>query len=467
MLSLTTNHNDPEARLGWGERLGYGAGGFGINLINAIIGSFLTIYLTNVAFLDAGIIATLFAISRVFDGVSDLIVGRMVDRTKSKFGKARVWLLRMCIPFAVTSLLLFFVPESFPNIVKYIYVFLMYNIVNTICLTTMMVPFFSMVSLITKNSYETGLLGNIQQIFGILGQVFVNAVFVGILTKFSNDSGTIYTQKGFTIAVAIMGIIMLATTAIAVFSTRERVTNAEVDMRQEDKTANTGTVQNIKALLTNKYWMQMIIGNMVIFFVVIFNTIGSIYYAQYVFSDSKTYAWLANATSIAQFAIMLITPFLMKKMPKHVIYTIGMGIMAVGYLGFGMFGTVPSVMILFNAFKGLGLGISGAMALGMMADSVEYGRLKTGIDAIGMGIAGMSAAQKLGMGLGTAVFGWVLSGAGFDAQLDVQGIAQPDSVIFAIKFVYNWVPFILTIIVFFMFLFCYRNIEKDIKQMKE
>ena len=83
MLSLATKHNDPEAKLGWAERLGYGAGACGWNMINGIIGTFMTVYFTNVALLDAAIISTLIAVSKVFDGVSDLIVGNIVDRTRS------------------------------------------------------------------------------------------------------------------------------------------------------------------------------------------------------------------------------------------------------------------------------------------------------------------------------------------------------------------------------------------------
>ena len=107
MLNLASKTNDPDAKLGWGERIGYGVGATGWNMINGIIGSFLTVYFTNVALLDAGIIATLIAVSKVFDGISDLIVGNIVDRTNSKLGKARTWLLRMVIPFAISTLLLF------------------------------------------------------------------------------------------------------------------------------------------------------------------------------------------------------------------------------------------------------------------------------------------------------------------------------------------------------------------------
>ena len=87
MFSLASKHNDPNASLAWSERIGYGTGGFAFNMINGIIGSFLTIYFTSTVGLNAGIIATIFAISKVFDGISDVIVGRMVDRTKFKTRK--------------------------------------------------------------------------------------------------------------------------------------------------------------------------------------------------------------------------------------------------------------------------------------------------------------------------------------------------------------------------------------------
>lgn len=465
MLSLATKTNDPNAKLGWNERLGYGVGMFGINAINGIIGSFLTIYFTNVALLDAGIISTLIAVSKVFDGVSDLIVGRMVDRTHSKLGKARVWLVRMCLPFALAVMLLFFVPQNFPQYLKYVYVFIMYNIVNTVCLTSMMVPYYSMASFITKVPYERGLLGNIQQIFQTLGNVFVNAVFVSFLTMFSESAETIYTQRSFTLTMLIFCIIMVVASLLTVLFTKERVTD---DTKEEGKkeAKKTNTWQNVKSLLTNKYWVMLIIGNFVIFFIVIFSAVGAIYYAQYVIRDAGSYSWLSNSASIAQFAIMLVTPFFMKKMPKHQIYTLGMFICTLGYLGFGLFGRTQAAMIVFNAMKGIGMGVSGAMALGLIADAVEYGYLKTHVDAIGMGNAGMSAAQKLGMGLGTAVFGWVLSGSGFDASLDLQGIAQADSVINAIQFVYTWVPLVMVAIVTVMMFLFYRNIDKDMAALK-
>ena len=462
---LTTKHDDPNASLGWGERLAYGSGGFAFNMINGIIGSFMTIFFTSAVGLNAGIIATILAVSKIFDGVSDLIMGRIVDKTDTKMGKARVWLLRMCIPFAISTMLLFFVPTNFPDMVKYVYVFLIYNITNAVCLTGMLVPFYSMVGLVTSNSYERGLLGNIQQIFQTLGNVFVNSTFVILLTKFSENPNTIYTQRSFTITIAIYCAIMVVVSLFCVFNTKERVkTAAQVSGEEKKEKKNENAMEAVKALLSNKYWLLLTLGNFVVFAIIIFYAMGTVFFSQYVLYDMSQYGMLANAISIAQFAIMFVTPIMMTKISKEKIYTFGMLVMAIGFFGSALF-TTPALLIGSNVLKGLGVGLAGGMALGMVADTVTYGRLKTGIDTVGMGNAGISAAQKIGLGLGQAVFGWVLAAAGLDAALDAQGIAQPQSVSTAIKFMYGWVPAIMAAAMFVIFLLFY-HCERDIKRLE-
>ncbi len=399
MLSFATKHNDPNAKLGWPERIGYGAGACGFNMINGIIGSFMTVYFTNVALLDAGIIATLIAISKLFDGVSDLIVGNIVDRTESSFGKARIWLLRMVIPFAIATVLLFWVPSGFPSAVKYVYVFLMYNIVNTVCLTFVQVPFYSMISLMSADGEERGLLGNIQQIFQTLGNVLINTFFVTLLARFSSSIETENTQAGYTGAIICVVVLMVILILITVFSTKERV-----HVKVEGGKAKGDEVKPmvaVKSLLSNKYWVIMFFAMLVIFFAIIFYAIGGVYYSLYIFKDMGQYSWMANSISIAQFAIMFVTPFLMAKFGKRWMYAAGMGLLTLGFAGFGLFGTSKPIMIFCNVLKGCGLGISGAMAMGLVADAITYGYLKTGVNAVGMGNAGTSAAQKLGLGANT------------------------------------------------------------------
>ena len=464
---LTTKHDDPNKSLGWGERLAYGSGGFAFNMINGIIGSFLTIYFTSAAGLNAGIIATILAVSKVFDGISDLIMGRIVDRTETKMGKARVWLFRMCIPFAVSTMLLFFVPQNFPDMVKYVYVFLIYNITNAVCLTGMLVPFYSMVGLVTSNSYERGLLGNIQQIFQTLGNVFVNSTFVVLLTKFSENPNTIYTQRSFTITIAVYCAIMVVVSLFCIFNTKERVkvSAADASKAEQKETKNENVMETVKALLSNKYWLLLTLGNFVVFTIIIFYSMGTVFFSQYVLYDMSQYGMLSNAISVAQFGIMFVTPIMMTKISKEKIYTFGMLVMTIGFIGSAIF-TSPALLIGSNVLKGLGVGFAGGMALGMVADTVTYGKLKTGIDTVGMGNAGISAAQKIGLGLGQAIFGWVLAGAGLDAALDAQGLPQPESVSTAIRFLYGWVPAIMAAAMFVIFLLFY-HCERDIKKMQE
>ena len=463
---LTTKHDDPNGKLGWGERLAYGSGGFAFNMINGIIGSFLTIYFTSAAGLNAGIIATILAVSKIFDGVSDLVMGRLVDKTDTKMGKARVWLLRMCIPFAISTMLLFYVPAVFPEAVKYVYVFLIYNITNAVCLTGMLVPFYSMVGLVTANSYERGLLGNIQQIFQTLGNVFVNSTFVVLLTKFSENPNTIYTQRSFTLTLAIYCAIMVLVSLFCIFNTKERVKlNAAVENAEgKDPKQKENVMETVKALLANKYWLLLTLGNFVVFAIIIFYSMGTVFFSQYVLYDMGQYSLLSNAISIAQFGIMFVTPILMTKVSKEKIYTAGMLVMALGFVGSGLF-TAQVLLIVSNILKGLGVGLAGGMALGMVADTITYGKLKTGVDTVGMGNAGISAAQKIGLGLGQAIFGWVLAAAGMDAALDQIGQHQPQSVSTAITFLYGWVPAIMAGLMFIIFLLFY-HCERDIKKLE-
>ena len=436
MINFATTHNDPDKTLNWNERLGYGSAALGFNMINGIIGTFLTVYFTNVAMLDAAIISGIIAISKLFDGISDLIVGRMVDNTHSKMGKARPWLLRMCVPFAVATVLLFFVPSNFPMALKYIYVFIMYNLVNTVCLTAIQVP----------------------------SNAFINSVSTILLTKFSSSADTYMTQQAFTLTVSLVSVLMVIAVLISVFSTKERVDDKPSgDAEKVEDKVPFGVA--VKALLSNKYWVMMFFAMLAIFFVIIFYSIGGVYYAIYILGDMGQVSWMNNAISIAQFAIMFATPFFMKRFGKCPIYAAGMLCLTLGFLGFSLFENSVPMMIFFNALKGIGLGMSGGMAMGMVADSILYGQLKTGVDAVGLGNAGVSAAQKIGLGLGQAIFGWVLSGAGFDASLDTKGIAQPNTVLTAIRMMYNYIPMIMCAVIFVMML-VFFNLEKDLKALK-
>ena len=462
MLQLATKHNDPERKLGWGERIGFGMASCGRGMLTAVLGSFLMIYMINVAFVDAAIISVLFAVSKLLDGISDIIIGHVVDRTRSAMGKSRVWLLRMCIPTAVSLVMIFFVPQTFPSALKYVYIFIVYNLVNTVFLTFMQVPYFSMISLMTRNGEERGILGNIQQFFQSIGSILINALFIPLLTLFSDNPDNPNTQAGFTGAVTVIAVFAAVTTLITVVFTRERVHD---ETEAQKNAAAIKPSAAIRALLRNKYWVMMFFAVFFTFLIMIFMSASGTNYALYVLNDYSKFGLLANSISISQLAVMLLTPLLMKKIGKGWVFTLGAGLMAIGFIAFSFCESSLTLIVLCNIVKGCGLGMSSGMALGLVADSIAYGRLKTGIDAVGMGNAGTSAAQKLGLGLGVAIFGGAMAWAGLDGVKAAEGIAQSETVKATIRAFYNGIPMILSIILFVAFIATFR-LERDLKDLR-
>ena len=463
MLQWATKHDDPELKLGWGERIGFGIGSCGRGMLTSVLGSFIMIYMMNVALLDAGILSILFAISKLLDGFSDIVIGNIVDRTRSKMGKARVWLLRTCLPMAVSLILIFNVPQYFPSALKYVYIFVIYNLVNAVFLTFLQVPYFSMVSLMTRSSEERGILGNIQYLFQSIGSILINAFFIPLLMLFSDNADNPNTQAGFTGAIIVVGVLVLLSTLITIITTKERVRDAD---RPQEKTDSVKPFVAIKALLRNKYWVMLFFAVFFTFLIRIFMSASGPNYALYVLNDYSKFGLLANSISVSQLAVMLLTPFLMKKLGKSWVFTVGTGLMSVGFIVFYFCESSLTLIILCNVVKGCGLGMASGMALGLVADSITYGKLKTGIDAVGMGNAGTSAAQKLGLGLGVALFGAAMAKAGLSGQNAAQGIAQPEAVISAVRVFYNWLPMILSIILFVAFVTTFR-LERDLKNLRK
>ena len=462
MFSFASKTNDPHTKLGWNDRIGYGMGNLGMAWVNGMMSAFLMKYLTDVSLVDAAVVSSIIAISKLFDGVSDLIMGRIVDGTHSKMGKARVWLVRMCIPLAIATVLLFSIPASMTGMIKYVYVFIMYNLVNSVFYTAMFVPYNSLISLSTTDGYEHGMLGNISMIFQTIANILMNTFFMTMVIKFGNvaEPYTAEAQRGWTMATIVVGIIIVVSALICVCGTKER-TGVQVDNSGDKPKDEVSAGQALKSLFTNRYWLSMIFAMFVIFFIIVCYSAGAIYYCADVLGDYSLYTPVNNALSIAQFATMFFTPFFMAKFGKHKTYLVGLVGMALGFLGTGFAGTNVAMLIVFNALKGIGLGAAGGMAFGMVADTLEYGEWKDGFKTVGMGNAAISAAQKLGLGIGQVVFGWVLAFGGYDGA----AAAQTESAKAAIGFLYNWLP-VAMIVVTFIIMMTYK-LDKEMPQIQK
>ena len=134
IFSKFTNAHVSE-RVTVGERLAYGCGDFSSNIMYSAMAAFLMFYYTDYVGVSAAVVGTIMLVSRLFDGISDLVMGIIIDRTRSPFGKARVWILRLVIPYAIGTVLLFAVPNGWSETAKYIYIFFSYNLAFTVLFT--------------------------------------------------------------------------------------------------------------------------------------------------------------------------------------------------------------------------------------------------------------------------------------------------------------------------------------------
>lgn len=134
------NNKSTVSRLSLKERIGYGLGDFSCNIIYTAMTAYLLFYYTDYAKVSAGAVGIIMLISRIFDGVSDIFMGNIVDNTHTEKGKARPWILRMAFPFAISGILLFSVPQSWSTAMKYVYIFVTYNLTSTVVYTAINVP---------------------------------------------------------------------------------------------------------------------------------------------------------------------------------------------------------------------------------------------------------------------------------------------------------------------------------------
>ncbi|RHR26212.1 MFS transporter [Clostridium sp. AF19-22AC] len=444
---------DPRGKLTFSERAGYSFGGYGINITFSLLSSFLLVYYISVAGADPAVAAGVIAISRVFDGVSDLIMGYIVDHTKSKFGKARPWIFRLCLPLAVCTVLMFGAPSSLNGAGLTAYMFITYNLVATIFYTGMSVPFNSMNGFMTLVQYERGLLGNLQFITSTAATMTLNTILLKMTRYFGN--GDQYTHDGWRISIAILMAAAVVCNVLCFMLCRERVTEGlekktevindivggnQTENRAGNMDANVSVSKIVKGLITNPYWIIVIV-LMFMLNIMMSTFFGSgVYFAQYRLNNTDLYTPLANAVSMAQIITMFITPFVMKKLSKRNLCITGLILSVIGFGGTAFAMDSTTLLIVMSVVKGIGFGAIAAPMYGMLQDSITYGEWRDGFSAVGMGNAAASFCQKIGSGLGAAILGWILAAGNFSSAP-----TSPSSLT-SINFAFIWVPAICTLV---------------------
>ncbi|MBR2422874.1 MAG: MFS transporter, partial [Oscillospiraceae bacterium] len=164
--------------LKWYHKIGYGSGDIAGNCVYALLTAFMMIYLTDTIGLSMGVVSTLIALSKVFDGVSDFFFGRLIDKTHTKMGKARPWMLWPYIGCAITLVACFSIPTSWDQTAQYIFFFLSYTLLNAVFFTANNIAYASLTALITRNTSERVQIGSFRFIFAFATKIVIEAVTI-------------------------------------------------------------------------------------------------------------------------------------------------------------------------------------------------------------------------------------------------------------------------------------------------
>lgn len=458
-MKLLTKSNAPDARLGIVERSAYMGGNIGTALLNTVVAAYIMFYYTDVMYLNARIIGTILLVSRIFDGVTDIVMGAVVDHTRSKHGKGRVWILRMGLPYAISGIVLVCVPANTPELFQYVYVFLTYNLCNTICLTAIYVPYNSMTYSLSSDPYERGILGVFVMMGAVIGTLAVNST---IDTATKALGGMASAWRTVVLVYAIIGFVLHM---LCFLCTKERYASespADGSIGKKNKLGD-----EIKSVLTNRYWLLAVA---VVFLVMFFtNMMGGsgMYFAKGVLGDTAHYAPIANALSLAQLPMLLLSFIPMRRFGKKKTALASTLLICAGCLvqflvGNSILGTVVS-----NVVRGMGAGLSGACGYGLIADTIDYGEWKTGIAASGIGMSSLTFVTKVTGGLSGALIGVLIE----RAEYDPNALQQTESAISAIHLCYNVIPFVCVLLASVALLMfnledIYPQIRKELDERK-
>lgn len=162
------------------EKIAYGGGDLASNLILVLAGTYVTFFYTDTLGLNAGIVGMIMMVSRLFDGISDIVMGFIVDKTKSKHGKARPWLLWLALPIAISLVLMFAVP-NLGDTGKYIYVAITYNLVTTVLYTAINIPYGAMTALMTRDQDQRMSINVFRMLMAQIGSLLINAFTLPIV----------------------------------------------------------------------------------------------------------------------------------------------------------------------------------------------------------------------------------------------------------------------------------------------
>ena len=408
--------------------LGYLLGPAGALLLNAVLATYLNVYYTDVLNLTplwGGLFLTVFPIvSKIIDAITNIIMGQIIDRTRTKEGKARPWLLVSAPLITITAILLFTVPESNPT-VKAIWIMVSYNLFYSFAYTIFNMSHNLMVPLSTRDTTARGGLSVFNQITTIMmSGILVALIFpMVIMPMIGVDK-----SKWITL-MSILAIVALPLTLLEYFFTKERIT-AELGEPTEQSKLSFGA--QMKLLFSDRY-MLIIYGYFLVTTVgTMFKNLGLVYYCNYVlgtYNDGITQMLVSVIGGIPMgIGIFAVWP-LAKKYGKRNVTMMGCALITIGSLICWMFPTNMAVVLIGQFIKNTG-GLPGSYVfMALFADCLDHMEWKSDlrIDGAAMSIYNIIAVAMVGVM--TGVFNWMLAKAGYLAPFTAKSVAEAGQIL--------------------------------------
>jgi len=437
MENLSTNKSlENSTKISLFEKLAFGGGGFAANILIQSVNMYLIFFYTDVFKISAITAGTLFLVARVIDSIVDFSMGYIIDRTKSKWGKFRPYVMFGCLPFCVLTVLCFVVPD-FSEPVKVIYAYVTY-LLTMVFTTVTTLPCTAILPAMTQESSERIKLNNFVQFLGMTGMMIVavgTMPLVGIL-----GGGNM--AKGFFLTVSAYAVIAFILFMVWSLKVRERVV---INKEHEKITLK----EAFPIIIKNKY--LLLLSGAFVFFMSGFTIRNNsqIYYLMYSLKKPDLIPVVGLLSMLPLILTILLVPFVVSKIGKKNALILGMVIVILANTSqyFVGFDNVTAILVL-TVISAIGSGLFVPLVWGLLPDTVDYAHWKFGKRSEGIISSTFIFLQKCSSGVAGYVAGVALVALGY-----IPNVAQSAGTINGISFLYNVAGSILSIIAVIFMLF--------------
>ncbi|MFT3903449.1 MAG: MFS transporter [Niabella sp.] len=452
------------------EKIGYGLGDAASSMFWKIFGMYALFFYTDVMGITAAAAGTMFLVARVWDSFFDLFVGIMADRTKTRWGRYRPYLLWFAVPFAVMGVITFFVPD-FGSAGKLVYAYITYSLMM-IVYSLINVPYASLLGVMSSDSKERNILSSYRMSFAFIGSfvtfMLLQPLVDGFSGMFNNgaissnmDTGISTAPMGWTLAVASIGVLCAILFFLCFSWTKERVASISNDAKGSVK-------EDLKNLMRNApWWILVATGLASLLFNAVRDGVAIYYFRDHVQLNYKMPITGWDATTIyfligqaANLVGVILAPVLSEKYGKKKTYMMATALAAVFSAIFFFVPNHIGWILFMQAIISVCAGYVLPLLWSMFADIVDYQELKTNRRTSGLIFSSSSMSQKLGWALGSALTGWILFIFNYRPHLAQQSMET----IFGERLMISLLPALCCVLAFIGMSFYPLN-EKRVKEI--